>query len=112
MKIEEAMETLSHQELAIWVADYAEQYLHYFEDKYPNDKRPRLAIEAARAWANGKIKCGEARKAASAAHAAARDAEDSNAITAARACGHAAATAHVARHATKIVFYTEKIIDK
>jgi len=27
---------------------YAEHTLHFFEDKYPDDKRPRQAIEAAR----------------------------------------------------------------
>src|ERR1700756_4162776 len=29
-------------------ADIVESVLHIFEAKYPNDKRPRLAIEAAR----------------------------------------------------------------
>lgn len=29
-------------------ADYAERVLHIFESKYPNDKRPRKAIEVAR----------------------------------------------------------------
>ena len=28
----------------------AEQVIHLFENKYPNDKRPRKAIEAAKAW--------------------------------------------------------------
>ncbi|WP_425358482.1 putative immunity protein [Thermosediminibacter oceani] len=39
-----------------------------------------------------------ARKAALAYHAAARNAFDESAVAAARACGHAAATAHVATH--------------
>ena len=32
----------------------AEHVLHFFEDKYPDDKRPREAIEAARAYAEGR----------------------------------------------------------
>jgi hypothetical protein len=108
-ELEELIKKLDHRELALWAADYAEKYLHYFEDKYPNDKRPREAIEAARAWARDHIKCGAARKAASAAHAAARDADDKNAIAAARACGHAAATAHVPEHASGVVWYVDKI---
>jgi len=99
----------SHRDMALWAAKEAEKNLHYFEDKYPGDNRPRLAIEAARAWARDEIKCGEARKAAQAAHAAARDAEDPNAIAAARACGHAAATAHVMSHAPGVLYYAEKI---
>jgi hypothetical protein len=36
-------------------ADFAESVLHIYEKKYPNDKRPRLAIQAARDYADGKI---------------------------------------------------------
>ena len=94
--------------MALWAADEAEKVLHYFEDKYPKDRRPRQAIEAARAWAKGEIKCGEARKAALAAHAAAREAKTKPAEFAARAAGHAAATAHVVSHAKGAVWYGEK----
>jgi hypothetical protein len=83
--------------------------LKYFEKKYPGDKRPRKAILAARNWAHGKIKCGEARKAALAAHAAARRCPYFSASQfAARSAGHAAATAHVARHANGAEWYAEK----
>ncbi len=99
------------KQFAILAADHAEKYLHYFEDVYPDDDRPKKAIEAARAWANHEMKCGEARKAALAAHAAARDAEDKKAEYAARAAGHAAATAHVMTHAPGARWYTGKIKD-
>ena len=36
-------------------ADVAEAVLYLFEDKYPEDKRPRQAIQAARDFADGKI---------------------------------------------------------
>ena len=36
-------------------ADFAESVLHIYEDKYSSDNRPRLAIEAARDFADGKI---------------------------------------------------------
>ncbi len=100
--------------LAIWAANCAKKVLPYFEKAYPRDKRPRQAIEAARAWSKGKIKVGEARKAALASHAAARIAKADNnmkASHAARAAGHAAATAHVPRHAFGPLFYTLKIIN-
>jgi len=64
------------QVIGLWAADCAEHVLPYFEAKHPQDDRPRKAIEAARAWVRGEIRCGEARAAALAAHAAARDAVD------------------------------------
>jgi len=88
-----------HETLARWAADCAERILPRFEEQYPDDNRPRQALEAARSWSLGQIGVSEARSAAFAAHAAARDADDPAACAAARAAGHAAATAHVADHA-------------
>lgn len=94
---------------ALCAADCAEGVLALFEDAVPGDDRPRKAIEAARAWARGEIRVGEARTAALAAHAAARAAVDHPAACAgARAAAHAAATAHVARHAGHAAAYTAR----
>jgi hypothetical protein len=94
--------------LALWAADCAERVLPHFEKQHPRDERPRKAIEAARAWTRGEIRCGAARAAALAAHAAAREADDAAARAAARAAGHAAATAHVAGHAPHAAAYATK----
>jgi hypothetical protein len=94
--------------LVLWAIDCAEHVLPYFEEKYPQDKRPRKAIEAGRAWLRGEITTNEARTAAFAAHAAARDANHNAACAAARAAGHAAATAHVATHAEHAATYASK----
>ena len=91
--------------LARWAADCAEHVLPAFERACPGDDRPRTAVQAARAWAAGEIRAGEAAAAALAAHAAARRAEDPAARAAARAAGHAAATARVARHASHAATY-------
>jgi hypothetical protein len=88
-----------HRSLVLWAADCAEHVLAHFEQKYPNDDRPRKAVDAGRAWARGEVALREARAAAFAAHAAAREANHPAARAAARAAGHAAATAHVAGHA-------------
>lgn len=97
-----------HRSLALWATDCAERVLPYFEEKVPKDDRPRKAIQAGRAWACGEIKMSEARAAAIAAHAAARDAPHAAARAAARATGHAAATAHMAAHATHAAAYAVK----
>ena len=100
-----------HKSLALWAADCAEHVLTYFQEKYPQDDRPRDAIEAGRAWVRGEIPMIEARTAAFAAHAAARGVDIDAACAAARAAGHAAATAHVATHARHAAAYAVKAVN-
>jgi hypothetical protein len=95
----------NHKLLVLWATECAEHVLSYFEEYYPEDDRPRKAIEAGRAWVHDEIATGNARAAAFAAHAAARDANVIAACAAARAAGHAAATAHVTGHARHAANY-------
>jgi hypothetical protein len=67
-KIWVALRLIPQAKLRFAAADIAESVLDIYEAKYPNDNRPRLAIEAAR---NGSA---AARAAAYAAYAAAHDA--------------------------------------
>jgi hypothetical protein len=86
-----------HHLLAMWAADCAENVLHLFEQVRPGDDRPRQAIEQARAWARGEVTWTQARTAAFAANAAARDVVGA-AKEAAHAAGQAGAVGHVAAH--------------
>lgn len=88
-----------HRPLVFWATDCAEHVRPYFVEKYPKDDRPRNAVEAGLAWARGEITVGEARTAAIAAHAAARDTDQTAARAAARATGYVAGPAHMAAHA-------------
>jgi hypothetical protein len=94
-----------HRLLAVWAADCAEHVLPLFAAMCPEDDRPARAIETARAWSRGEATVTDAREAAFAAHAAAREAADSVAREVARACGHAVATAHMADHELGAPFY-------
>ena len=95
--------------LAIWAADCAEHVLPYFEKKHPEDDRPRKAIEACRAWAaTGVFKMADVRRASLAAHAAAREAKEADAIAAARSAGQAMGTPHVTTHAFGAAAYAIK----
>jgi len=94
-----------HRLLVLWATDCAEHVLPYFEKEYPEDDRPRKAIEAGQAWVRDEITMSEVRAAAFTAHAAARDADYTAARAAARAAGHAAATAHVVSHAPHAADY-------
>jgi hypothetical protein len=111
-EITELTGKMNHRSLAIWATDCAEHVLSYFEEKYSKDNRPRKAVEAGRAWVYGKISVSEARSAAFAAHAAARDSEEGLALAVARAAGHAAATAHVAGHAVHAANYASTVNTK
>jgi immunity protein 5 of polymorphic toxin system len=88
-----------HNSLALWAADCAWRVLPHFEGEHPEDDRPRRAIEAGPAWARGEIRVGEARDAAIAAHASARE-----------ATARAAATAHMAAHARHAAGYAARAV--
>jgi len=98
--------------LAVWAIDCAERVLPYFEQQFPEDQRPRHAIEALQAWIDtGVFKMAVIRKASLDAHAAARDVgADTAARSAARAAGQAVATAHVPRHAYGSAVYAQQAI--
>jgi hypothetical protein len=100
----------THRLLAAWAADCAEHVLSLFEE-CSSDDRPQRAIAMARAWARGEVSVGDARKAAVEAHAAARDTTSKVASAAARAAGHAVATAHMADHCLGASLYARKAVE-
>jgi len=70
--------------------------------------RLSATLEVAASWAEGEASVGEAQKAAWRAHAAARSLSDPAAVYAARAVGHACATAHMADHSLGAALYALK----
>ena len=46
----ELVEKVDHKTLAIWAIDCAERILPYFEEEYPQDHRPRQAIQTLQTW--------------------------------------------------------------
>lgn len=100
----------SHVFLARWAADCAERVLPLFTRR-SDDRRPKDALDIARKWANGEVKTGAAMKASVACHAAARRAKDKASIAAARAAGHAVATAHAADHSMGALLYALKALE-
>ena len=89
---------LSVQDLravARFAAESAREVLPVFEDRHPQDRRPRLAVEAAWVFAEGARRTNLQRTMATAAHRAAREAATEAARHAARAAGHAAASAYL-----------------
>ncbi|HEY0701166.1 MAG TPA: hypothetical protein VGD60_00215 [Candidatus Acidoferrales bacterium] len=81
----------TRQEVVLAACSCAETVLHHFEKKYPQDDRPRKAIEAARAWTSGNLDTESLYKARRAAYAAAYAAADAAAYAAYAAAAYAAA---------------------
>jgi len=61
-----------------WMVDAAYRVLHIYEEKYPEDMRPRKALEAKQAWIDNS--CEETTVAARAATAATRAAAEAEAV--------------------------------
>lgn len=105
--LRELIEQQNHRTLVMWALDCAKGILPIFESKYPDDKRPREALKAARRWAHGEIKMPMAKKAAHASHNAATEVIEASpsAGAAARAMGHVIGTVHVETHAIGVACY-------
>jgi hypothetical protein len=97
-----------HFQLIIWACDCAEHVMPLYGKKI--DERLVTALEVAKAWTKGKASVGDARKASSGAHAAARESSNSTSVALARSVGHAVATAHMADHAPGAAEYALKAI--
>ena len=106
-RIVDLVSKTDHKILGKWVHDCVDRYMFYFEEKYPQDQRPRKALETLQEWIDtGIFKMKIIRKASLDAHAAAREVgEDNAARSVARAAGQAVATAHVPTHSIGAVQY-------
>ncbi len=115
---DEALITLvketDHKGLATWAIDCVERVLPFFTTQFPEDPRPREALETLQTWINtGVFKMSVIRGASLASHAAAREVgEDTPARSAARAAGQAVATAHVRDHAIAAANYALQAVHR
>ena len=82
-----------------WAAECAKRVLRHYEDRYPEDKRPREAIQAALKWAKDPTKANRAAVIAAGANASAAYAIAAGATYAAYAAANANAAAHAAANA-------------
>ena len=111
-KVVELVRKTDHSTLALWAIDCTKRVMPYFEGEFPEDDRPRRALEVLRQWmATGTFKMADIRKASLDSHAAAREVgEDNAARSAARAAGQAVATAHVPTHSIGAAIYALQAI--
>lgn len=101
-----------HKLFGLKAAQEAEQVLKFFEREKPDDRRPRLAVEAIKAWAvnERKLSMKEVRKLSLDAHAAAKEVKSDSAKFAAHAAGQAIGTWHVPTHALAAFGYAGRAV--
>lgn len=102
------IETQSKETIAKWCMDYAEKViLPIYKKYYPNDNRPKMALDASRDWFNGLKKLPEVKDIIlNSCHQAAREAKDNPAAqAAARTIGQASACFHTPTHSLGLAFY-------
>lgn len=95
----------NHRTLVMWSLDCAKVPLKEFEEKYPDERRPRTCLELCEAWARGRIKMPIAKRAILDSHAVAKEIDDSEYGALCHAIGHAGASVHVETHALGLPIY-------
>ncbi|MGV8906991.1 MAG: putative immunity protein [Acetobacterium sp.] len=99
------IELQKHRTLVMWAFDCVQIPLAVFEEKYPNEYRPRKALELCKDWAKGIIKMAIAKRAILEAHAVANEIDDKEYVALVHAIGQGVSTVHVETHALGLVFY-------
>lgn len=91
--------------LILWALDLAEETARELEDKYPDDRRLREAVETARVWAAGEIKMPLARREILDCHAMAKELPDPADSARCHAVGQACSVVHTEGHAMGYPIY-------
>ena len=98
-------EAQSHRCMALWAFDFAAESIERLEEKYPEEKRPREALEAVKDWASGKIKMRAAQRKILDCHAFTKEIENKEDIAICHSIGQACAVVHTAGHAIGYPMY-------
>lgn len=94
-----------HRAMVLWAFDFAAETIAELGGKYPDEKRPAEALEAARDWASGKIKMRLAQQKILSCHAFAKEIGCKEDIAMCHAIGQACAVVHTAGHAIGYPIY-------
>jgi hypothetical protein len=70
MHVVDAIASLDEKQQRLFACDCAEHVLHLFEQEYPEDKRPRNAIEVSRQYAEGQANLHQLKEASESAKSA------------------------------------------
>ena len=99
------IEQANHRVVVLWALELAEESARVLAEKYPEDFRPKEAVEAATSWAKGQIKMPIAKQAILNCHAMAKELENPADIARCHAVGQACSVVHAAGHALGYPMY-------
>ena len=91
--------------LVLWALELAKETARMLSEKYPEDLRPKEAVEAAISWSKGQIKMPIARQAILNCHAMAKELENPSDIARCHAVGQACSVVHTVGHALGCPMY-------
>ena len=94
-----------HRVMALWALDLAAESTAQLEEKYPEERRPREALKAAREWVAGNVKMRFAQRKILDCHAVAKEITCKEDIASCHAIGQACAVVHTAGHAIGYPIY-------
>jgi hypothetical protein len=89
----------------MWALDCARFTLNEFENKYPNELRPKTCLQLCEEWRKGNIIMPIAKKAILDCHKVSKEIYDIEYGSLCHAIGHAGATIHVKTHAIGLPMY-------
>ena len=91
--------------LVLWALEVAEESARVLAEKYPEDFRPKEAVEAATSWAKGQIKMPIAKQAILSCHAMAKELGNPPDTARCHAVGQACSVVHTVGHALGYPMY-------
>lgn len=95
----------NHRTLILWSFDLADSTVRTMEERYPDDKRLRNALNLSRLWAKGVVKMSVVKPAILTAHAMAKELTLPEEIAFCHAVGQACSVVHTPRHALGFSIY-------
>mgnify|MGYP000018295067 FL=1 len=95
----------SHRVISLWAFDFAEESISLLDGKYPEECRPKEALDAAKDWAAGRIDMRMAQRKILDCHAFSKEIDCREDVARCHAIGQACATVHTAGHAIGYPIY-------
>lgn len=99
------LEAAPRPALVLWALELAEESVRILEERYPEEERPRQALDMSRKWAAGEIKMPLAQRAILDCHAFAKEINSRADIARCHAIGQACGTVHAKGHAVGYPIY-------
>ncbi|MDR1392642.1 MAG: hypothetical protein LBJ62_01525 [Bifidobacteriaceae bacterium] len=104
-ELNDALAAASRKAAVLWALELAAAAVGTLAERYPGEERPAAALDASRAWAAGRVKMREARRAILDCHGFAKQIASPEDAALCHAVGQACGTVHANGHAIGFPVY-------